>query len=136
MSKHYSGTDTRQLLNLVLAHYCERGGPIHLLSDVHEGRIKLSGHDAMAAYSTLLRDGYIEHPMANDPDFSRIPVASITMQGRIFLQQGGYRDTTTYLDRLLDRAKNKPVLVWVYLIGTALATIVSILAVIGLFKPC
>jgi len=30
----------------------------------------------------------------------------------------------------------KPVLVWVYLIASALAVMVSILAVLGLFKPC
>ncbi len=129
-----SGKDSRHLLNMVLAHYCERSGPVHLLSDVHEGRIKLSGHDAMAAYSTLLRDGHIEHPMANDPNFSRIPVATITMQGRIFLQQGGYRDTTTYLDRLLERAKNKPVLVWGFLILSGLSMISWVLDLLGLIK--
>ena len=51
-------------------------------------------------------------------------------------EQAGYRDTTTYLDRLLDRAKNKPVLMWIYLIASALAMLVSIFAVVSLLKPC
>jgi len=61
-------------------------------------------------------------------------VASVTGQGRIFHEQGGYRDTTTYPDRLLGRAKNKPVLVWVYLIGSALAIVATILSVAEVFK--
>jgi len=36
----------------------------------------------------------------------------------------------------LDRAKNKPVLVWIYLIASALAIIATILSVAGVFKPC
>ena len=63
-------------------------------------------------------------------------LGSLTGQGRIFHEHGGYRDTTTYLDRLLDRAKNKPVLVWIYLIASALAIIATILSVAGVFKPC
>jgi len=61
-------------------------------------------------------------------------VASITGQGQIFHEQGGYRDTTTYPDRLLGRAKNKPVLAWVYLIGSALAIVATILSVAAVFK--
>jgi len=61
-------------------------------------------------------------------------VASITGQGRIFHEQGGYRDTTTYLDRLVERAKNKPVLVWTYLIGSALAIVATFLSVAAVFK--
>ena len=131
-----SGKDSRQLLNLVLGHYYKRGGAIHLLGDAHDGRIALSGRDANAAYSTLLRDGHIEHVMPTDPRFAGIPVASITGQGRIFHEQGGYRDTSTYLDRLLERAKNRPVLVWGYLILSGLAIVATILSVVGVFKPC
>ena len=60
--------------------------------------------------------------------------ASITGQGRVFLEQGGYRDTTTYLDRLLDRAKNKPVLVWGFLILSGLSMISWVLDLLGLIR--
>lgn len=70
------------------------------------------------------------------PNFPAFQVGSITGQGRVFHEQGGYRDTTTYLDRLLDRAKNKPLLVWTYLIASRLAILATILSVIGVFKPC
>lgn len=130
-----STTDSRQLLNLVLRHFYQRGGTVYLDADVINGQIKISRDDASAAYATLLRDGHIEQVQlpANFPAFQ---VGSITGQGRVFLEQGGYRDTTTYLDRLLDRAKNKPALVWIYLIASALAIIATILSVLGVFKPC
>jgi len=131
-----SATDSRELLNLVLQAFCDRPGGMDLLTQVHNGHLKISATDAMAAYHTLIKDGHIEHPMANDPNFSRIPVGAITGQGRVFLEQGGYRDERTYLDRLLDRAKNKPVLVWIYLITSALAILATILSVLGVFKPC
>lgn len=131
-----SGNDSRQLLNLVLQAFADRPGGMDLLTQVHNGHLKISVTDAMAAYHTLIKDGHIEHPYAHDPRFSAIPVATITAQGRVFLQQGGYRDTTTYLDRLLDRAKNKPVLVWIYLITSALAIMATILSFLGVSKPC
>ena len=131
-----TGADTRQLLNLVLAYYYKRGGTIHLLGEIHNGLIRLSARDANAAYATLLRDGHIEQVKFSDPNFPAFPVASITAQGRVFHEQGGYHDTTTYLDRLLERAKNKPALVWTYLIASALAILATILSVLGVFKPC
>ncbi len=129
-----SGNDPRQILNLVLQAFCDRPGGMDLLTQVHNGNLKVSVTDAMAAYHTLIKDGHVEHPFAHDPRFSAIPVATITAQGRVFLQQGGYRDTTTYLDRLLDRAKNKPVLVWGYLILSGLALISWVLDLLGLLK--
>ena len=54
----------------------------------------------------------------------------------MFHEKGGYRDTTTYLDNLLERAKNRPVLVWSYLIASGLAIIATVLSVLGVFKPC
>lgn len=129
-----SGTDSRHLLNLVLRHFYERGGTIYLDADVINGQIKISRRDARSAYATLLRDGHIEQVKFSDPKFPAFQVASITAQGRVFLEQGGYRDTTTYLDRLLDRAKNKPALVWTYLIASGLAIAATILSVLGVFK--
>lgn len=128
-----STTDSRQLLNLVLRHFYERGGTIYLLTDAHNGLIRISRHDANAAYATLLRDGHIEQvtPPENFPAF---PIASITGQGRIFHEQGGYRDTTTYLDRLLDQAKNRPVLVWGFLILSGLSLISWVLDLVGLIR--
>lgn len=127
------GTDSRQLLNSVLAYYYQRGTTIYLLAEAQNGMIRLSRHDLNAAYATLLRDGHIEQvtPPQNFPAF---PVASITAQGRVFHEQGGYRDTTTYLDRLLDRAKNKPVLVWGFLILSGLSMISWVLDLLGLLK--
>ena len=121
-----SAPDSRQLLNKVLEHYYKRGGPIHLLGDAHDGR--------NAAYTTLPHDGHIEQVKVSDPNFQPIPVASITGQGRVFLEQGGYRDTTPYLDRLLERAKNKPVLVWGSLILSGLSMISWVLELLGLLK--
>jgi hypothetical protein len=106
-----------------------------VLTQVRNGHLHISVTDAMAAYHTLIKDGHIEHPMAYDPNFSRIPVGAITAQGRVFLEQGGYRDERVYLDRLLDRAKNKPVLVWAYLILSALAILATIFSVVGTFMP-
>lgn len=134
-----SGTDSRQLLNLILSHYYKRAGAIHLLGDAHDGRIKLSARDAMAAYSTLIKDGHIEHVMPTDPRFAGIPVASITGQGRIFHEHGGYRDDSTVFDRIVKRAKNNPVLAWAILIFTVLAAIAGLLGVvmqgIDFFRP-
>ena len=129
-----SAPDSRQLLNKVLEHYYKRGGPIHLLGDAHDGRIALSQRDVNAAYTTLLHDGHIEQVKVSDPNFQPIPVASITGQGRVFLEQGGYRDTAPYLDRLLERAKNKPVLVWGSLILSGLSMISWVLELLGLLK--
>lgn len=130
-----TGIDSRQLLNKVLAYYYERGTTIYLLAEAQNGLIQLSRHDLTSAYATLLRDGHIEQ-VTYPENFPAFPVASITAQGRVFLEQGGYRDERSYLDRLLDKAKNRPVLVWIYLIASALAVAVSILAVVGIFKPC
>jgi len=131
-----SGKDSRQLLNLVLRYFYERGGAVYLDADVINGQIKITRDEAGSAYATLLRDGHIEQVKFTDPNFPAFQVGSITGQGRIFHEQGGYRDTTTYLDRLLDRAKNKPALVWTYLIASALAILATILSVLGVFKPC
>lgn len=67
-------------------------------------------------------------------NFPAFPIASITGQGRVFFEQGGYRDTTTYLDRLLDQAKNRPVLVWGFLILSGLSMISWVLDLLGLIK--
>lgn len=81
----------------------------------------------------LRQRGHIEQVKFPD-NFPAFQVGSITSQGRIFHEQGGYRDTTTYLDRLLDRAKNKPLLVWGYLILSGLALISWVLDLLGLLK--
>lgn len=128
-----STTDSRQLLNLVLRHFYERGGTVYLDADVINGQIKISRNEASSAYATLLRDGHIEQVKFPD-NFPAFQVGSITGQGRIFHEQGGYRDTTTYLDRLLERAKNKPALVWGYLILSGLALISWVLDLLGLIK--
>lgn len=128
-----STTDSRQLLNLVLRHFYERGGTVYLDADVINGQIKISRNEASSAYATLLRDGHIEQVKFPD-NFPAFQVGSITGQGRIFHEQGGYRDTTTYLDRLLERAKNKPGLVWGYLILSGLALISWVLDLLGLIK--
>lgn len=130
-----SGKDSRQLLNLVLRYFYERGGTVYLDADVINGQIKITRNEASSAYATLLRDGHIEQVKFPD-NFPAFQVGSITGQGRIFHEQGGYRDTTTYLDRLLERAKNRPVLVWIYLVASGLGLIAGILSVLGVFKPC
>ena len=128
-----SGTDSRQLLNLVLRYFYERGGTVYLDADVINGQIKITRDEAGSAYATLLRDGHIEQVKFPD-NFPAFQVGSITGQGRIFHEQGGYRDTTTYLDRLLERAKNKPVLVWGFLILSGLSMISWVLDLLGLIK--
>ena len=100
-----------------------------------DGQIRISRNEASSDYATLLRDGHIEQVKFPD-NFPAFQVGSITGQGRIFHEQGGYRDTTTYLDRLLERAKNRPVLVWIYLVASGLGLIAGILSVLGVFKPC
>lgn len=124
------GRDSRQLLNLVLGHYYKRKGPIMLLHDVELGLIQLSATDANAVYTTLLRHGHIEHVMPHDQRFAAIHLASITAQGRVFHEQGGYRDESTVFDRLVKRSKNHPVLAWVIFIFIILAAIMGVFGVI------
>jgi len=139
MSKPAKGRDSRQLLNLVLGHYYKRNGPIMLLHDVELGLIQLSATDANAVYTTLIRDGHIEHVMPNDQRFAAIHLASITAQGRVFHEQGGYRDESTVFDRIVKRAKNHPVLAWAIVVFTVLAAIAGLLGVVmqgfDFFRP-
>lgn len=74
---------------------------------------------------SLEQDGYIQ--LLRDPP--KLPIGHITGQGKIFFEQGGYRDTTSRLDKMIDWFKNHKyfsIIIFIGVIITSLWGLVSI----------
>ena len=97
-------------------------------------RVPYSDNISMICDS-LEQDGYIEQIHG----YSQVPVGNITGQGRIFFEQGGYRDTTSRLDKMIDWFKDHKffsVVIFIGILITSLWGIVSIIKeVIEWIKP-
>jgi hypothetical protein len=82
----------------------------------------------------LQQDKHIE--LISSPQ--EVPVGHITAPGRIFYEQGGYRDQRNHVDRTIDWFKNHKVFSILILAGIALSflygTVKIILDILSWFK--
>lgn len=126
--------DFRKDMNSILEVFYKSGTTVNIIEAMKKFRVPYS-EDIWIICNSLERDGYIEQIHG----YSQVPVGNITGQGRIFFEQGGYRDTTSRLDKMIDWFKNHrvfSVIIFIGVIITSLWGIVSIvLEVLKWIKP-
>jgi uncharacterized protein YqhQ len=133
-----SEPDFRKELNTILNIYYDRRNILHIHQEVSRLNLPISKADVNAAYSTLMKDKHIEHAY-HEEGFIKIPVGSITGQGRIFFEAGGYQDETTQFDKIIKWTKNNKFLAWLLIafvvISALIGVAVSIITIVEFFQP-
>ncbi|MES2725469.1 MAG: hypothetical protein V4643_00110 [Bacteroidota bacterium] len=129
--------DFRNKLNLVLSIFYKNDGAVAMQNLYTQDNTGLTLAELYSSYDTLIADGHIQHiyPVKG---WTELKVASITGQGRIFFEQGGYRDQRNRVDKTIDWFKNNTFFSWV-IIATIILTstwgVVEIaIKIIQLFK--
>lgn len=98
--------DFRNQLNTLLAIFYHSNNVVAIKHLVVQGNTGgLSYQELNTCYDTLLADGYIQHVYPVD-GWKELKVGAITGQGRIFFEQGGYKDQRNQLDKTMDWFKN------------------------------
>jgi hypothetical protein len=127
--------DFRNVLNALLKVFYEQGGAVLMIQEHNLKKVPVSYEQLYAGVRALIDDGHLEDVA---PGYSSFPVGAITGQGRIFHEQGGYRDETTKVDRMIYWGKNHPIIsivVFLFILASSTTGIIGvILQLIELFK--
>lgn len=116
--------DFRKDMNAILEVFYKSEGTVNVIREIQKFRIPYSDTIWMICDS-LERDGYVKLFHGH----SQSPVGSITGQGKIFFEQGGYRDTTSRLDKMIDWFKDHrlfSIIIFIGILITSLWGVVSI----------
>ncbi len=98
--------DFRKQLNTLLAIFYNANNVVAIKHLVIQGNTGgLSYHELNTCFDTLLADGHIQLVYPVD-GWKELKVADITGQGRIFFEQGGYKDQRNQVDKTMDWFKN------------------------------
>lgn len=123
MAKTAAKPDYRKALNTMLLFYYECEGPFPISTELHRNGIHFKASDIMATINTLITDGHIQDVA---PGFSAIPLCVITGSGRVFHEQGGYKDDTTQFDKMVKWIKNNKVFSWFLLSFVAISALIGL----------
>jgi len=104
--------DYQIVLNTVLGIFYELKVNVYLDMVAKKIEIPFSKHDLFTAFDSLIEDGYIKHPKAEEPPFNKLRVAKITGKGRLFFEAGGYRDEKSQFDKIVDWSKNNKIVAY------------------------
>ena len=97
--------DFRKQLNTLLAIFYHANNVVTIKQLVIQNNTGLTERELYSGYDTLLADGHIQHFHPVD-GWKELKVAAITGQGRIFFEQGGYKDQRNQVDKTMDWFKN------------------------------
>ncbi|HRG29392.1 MAG TPA: hypothetical protein PLJ00_15955 [Chitinophagales bacterium] len=97
--------DFRKQLNLVLQIFDETNTAIFIVKEIEKRNISFDYHNLQICANQLEQDGYIQLLHG----YSQSPFGSITARGKIFFQEGGYKNEKTKVDRIVIWFKNHPV---------------------------
>lgn len=125
-----SKPDYRQFLNTMLLFYYESDGAFLITHTLHRNGIDFSINDIITCINTLIEDGHVKHLA---PGYTRIPVCIITGSGRVFHENGGYKDDSTHFDKIVKWAKNNKVFAWVlisfFVVTAFIGVVVSLITI-------
>ncbi len=118
--------DFRKDMNRVLEVFYTKKGTVSILKAIGELNVPLDIVNLDMICNSLEKDGYVSLIKGH----SQYPVGQITGQGRIFFEQGGYRDTTTQLDKMIDWFKNHKVYSVVIFIGIIITSLWGFVSIV------
>jgi len=112
--------DFRQQINKALKIYYNTTGTIVLEEKAVENYDILADRNLFSAIAeTVEQDGHVSYLRG----YSRLPVGRMTAQGRVFFEQGGYKDSKSRVDKMIFWSRDHKVFSWVIFIAIAFTSI-------------
>lgn len=104
--------DYQIVLNTVLGIYYQMKDYIFLDDVIKKIEIPWDDVEVFTAHDALMEDGYIVHQTPDQPKNFGLRVAKITGKGKLFFENGGYKDEKTQFDKIIDWAKNNKIIAY------------------------
>jgi hypothetical protein len=113
-------------LNEVLRVYDMANRGVFIFKEIEKKDLIIDYQTVLICNNQLEADGYIQ--LFNG--YSQSPFGTITAKGKIFIQEGGYKDDKTKVDRLVLWTKNNTIFAVLIIVCTGLSALFGLITIV------